>query len=183
MIESCIVIGAGNAGRPVARLLNHQGIEVTIADRQEYDAFSTRRQGMLDILKKEGIKLDLGNKTPDISSFDAVFLAPTIPESAPIRKEIEKYSLQVIDGTYISNIVNEIISMPKIGITGSFGKTTTTTMVTNIFQQAGYRVYQCSSMKWNLISEAIVDDIVKGEYKDCDIAILELPHGTLGRSV
>lgn len=180
MIESCIVIGAGNAGRPVARLLNYQGIRVTIADRQDYDSFSTRRQGMLDILKKEGVNLNLGNDNPDISSFDAIFLAPTIPESAPIRKEIEKYSLQVIDGTFISNIVNKILDMPKIGITGSFGKTTTTTMLTNIFQQAGYKVYQCSSMKWNLVSEAIVDDIIKGEYKDCEIAILELPHGTLG---
>ena len=29
MIKSCIVIGAGNAGRPVARLLNNQGMDVT----------------------------------------------------------------------------------------------------------------------------------------------------------
>ena len=35
-------------------------------------------------------------------------------------------------------------------------------------------------MKWNLVSEAIVDDIIKGEYKGADIAIVELPHGTLG---
>ena len=53
-------------------------------------------------------------------------------------------------------------------------------MLTNIFKAAGYNVYQCSSMKWNLVSEAIVDDIVKGEYIGADIAILELPHGTLG---
>lgn len=180
MINSCVVIGAGNAGRPVARLLNYQGIDVTITDRQQYDDFSTRRQGMLDVLKKEGITLDLGNDNPDISKYDSIFLAPTIPESAPIRKEVEKNSMTIIDRTYISKVVDEIIDMPKIGITGSFGKTTTTTMITNIFQAAGYKVYQCSSMKWNLVSEAIVDDIVKGEYKDCDIAILELPHGTLG---
>ncbi len=180
MINSCVVIGAGNAGRPVARLLNYQGIDVTITDRQKYDDFSTRRQGMLDVLKKEGITLDLGNDNPDISKYDSIFLAPTIPESAPIRKEVENNSLTVIDRTYVSNAVNEIIDMPKIGITGSFGKTTTTTMVTNIFQTAGYKVYQCSSMKWNLVSEAIVDDIVRGEYENCDVAILELPHGTLG---
>lgn len=180
MIKSCIVIGAGNAGRPVARLLNYQGMDVTISDRQKYDDFSTRRQGMLDILKEEGVNLDLGNENPDISGYDAIYLAPTISESAPIYDQIEKHSLEVIDGSYVSSIVNQIIDMPKIGITGSFGKTTTTTMVTNIFQQAGYNVYHCSSMKWNLVSEAIVDDIVKGEYKNCEIAILELPHGTLG---
>lgn len=180
MIKSCVVIGAGNAGRPVARLLNHQGIEVTITDSKEYEQFSTRRQEMLDVLKNEGIQLVLGEKHPNISDFDAIFFAPTIPESAQIRKDAEEYSLKIIDRTYVSNVVNNIINMPKIGITGSFGKTTTTTMVTNIFKAAGFKVYQCSSMKWNLVSEAIVDDIVRGEYKDADIAILELPHGTLG---
>lgn len=180
MIKSCIVIGAGNAGRPVARLLNHQGIEVTITDRQKYEEFSTRRQEMLDVLTNEGVMFDLGVSSPDISGYDAIYLAPTIPKTASIYKEIEKYSLTVIDRKFVSNLVNEIIDMPKIGITGSFGKTTTTTMVTNIFKAAGYDVYQCSSMKWNLVSEAIVDDIVKGEYKGADIAILELPHGTLG---
>ncbi len=180
MIKSCIVIGAGNAGRPVARLLNNQGMDVTITDSQEYDDFSSRRQEMLDVLDNEGITLKLGEKNPDISGYDAIFLAPTIPKSAPIRQDVEKYSLKEIDRTFISNMVNDIIDMPKIGITGSFGKTTTTTMVTSIFKAAGYKVYQCSSMKWNLVSEAIVDDIVRDEYKGADVAILELPHGTLG---
>ncbi|OED30711.1 Mur ligase family protein [Methanosphaera sp. WGK6] len=180
IFNSCLVVGAGNAGRPVARLLNHQGVNVTITDSKTYDEFTTRRQGMLDILKKEGVVLDLGVKTPVIDDFDAVFLAPTIPDTAPIRKEIENQSKIIVTGKTISNIVNEIIDMDKIGITGSFGKTTTTDMLTNIFKAAGFNVYQCSSMKWNLVSEAIVDDIVKGEYKGADIAILELPHGTLG---
>ncbi|WP_455645114.1 Mur ligase family protein [Methanosphaera sp.] len=178
--NSCLVVGAGNAGRPVARLLNHQGVDVTITDAKTYDEFTTRRQGMLDILKKEGVTLDLGVKTPVIDDFDAIFLAPTIPETAPIRKEIENQSKIIVTGKTISNIVNEIIDMDKIGITGSFGKTTTTDMLTNIFKAAGLNVYHCSSMKWNLVSEAIVDDIVRGEYKGADVAILELPHGTLG---
>ena len=38
-------------------------------------------------MENEGVTLDLGNKSPDITKYDAVFLAPTIPESASIRKE------------------------------------------------------------------------------------------------
>lgn len=178
--KSCLVVGAGNAGRPVARLLNHEGIDVTISDSKSFDEFTTRRQEMLTILKNEGVTLELGISSPDIDKYDAVFLAPTIPEQAPIRKQIKEQSKVEITRTIISDIVNRILSMDKIGITGSFGKTTTTDMLTNIFKMAGYNVYQCSSMKWNLVSEAIVDDIVKGEYKGADIAILELPHGTLG---
>ena len=32
----------------------------------------------------------------------------------------------------------------------------------------------------NLVSEAIIDGIVKGKADDCDVAIFELPHGTIG---
>ena len=180
MFKSCLVIGAGNAGRPVARLLNHIGVDVTISDSKTYDEFTNRRKEMLDILDKEGVTLNLGDKEQDISDYEAVFLAPTIPESAPIRKEVDNQSKIIVTRKIISDIVNDILDMDKIGITGSFGKTTTTDMLTHIFKAAGYKVYQCSSMKWNLVSEAIVDDFVRGEYKGADIAILELPHGTLG---
>ena len=178
--KSCLVVGAGNAGRPVARLLNHERVDVTLYDTKSFNDFTTRRQDRLSILEKEGVTLELGTKYPDIGKYDAIFLAPTIPESALIRNEIKKQNKIEITRKTISDIVNKILTMDKIGITGSFGKTTTVNMLTNIFKAAEYDVYQCSSMKWNLVSEAIVDDIVKGEYKRADIAILELPHGTLG---
>ncbi|MBR0473321.1 MAG: UDP-N-acetylmuramoylalanine--D-glutamate ligase [Methanosphaera sp.] len=180
MIKSCIVIGAGNAGRPVARLLNHQGVEVTLSDSKVYEEFTEIRQHMLDVLKGEGVKLELGNSNPDITGYDAIYLAPTIPKTAPIFKQIEENSIEIITRKTISDIINNILDMDKIGITGSYGKTTTTTMITNIFKKAGYKVYQCSSMKWNLVSEALVEDIVNEEYKGANLAILELPHGTLG---
>lgn len=179
-IKKCIIIGAGNAGRPVAKLLNHQGVNVTLTDAKCYEEFTTRRQGLLDVLVGEGVNLDLGVKNPDISGYDAIYLAPTIPADAPIRKEAQENGLTVITRKFVSDIISDIIDMPKIGITGSFGKTTTTAMITSIFQAAGLNVYQCSSMKQNLVSEAIVNDIISGEYRGADIAVLELPHGTLG---
>ena len=38
----------------------------------------------------------------------------------------------------------------------------------------------CSSRMGNLLSETIIDGIVKGLHKKNDIAVLEIPHGTLG---
>lgn len=180
MFKTCLVVGAGNAGRPVARLLNHQKVDVTITDAKTFDEFTQRRQGKLKELEEEGVTLLLGEKSPQIDKYDAIYLAPTIPTTAPIYKQINEQQKEIITRKTISNIINKILTMDKIGITGSFGKTTTTEMLTHIFKAAGYKVYQCSSMKWNLVSEAIVDDIINEEYVDCDIAILELPHGTLG---
>lgn len=179
-IRNCIVIGAGNAGRPVAKILNYVGVDVTMTDTKNLDEFTPRFQEYLKELEVMGITLSLGEKEPDISSFESIYFAPTIPESASIRKLAKEADMKIISHEYISGLIDDILDMDKIGITGSFGKTTTTTMITNIFQAAGYNVYSCSSMKQNLVSEALVNDIIKGEHKGADIAILELPHGTIG---
>lgn len=179
-IKKCIVIGAGNAGRPVAKLLNYVGVEVVMTDTKTMDEFTPRFQDYLRELEQMGITLSLGVKSPDISGFDSIYLAPTIPESAPIRKMANDADIYIVTHEYVSKLIDDILDMDKIGITGSFGKTTTTTMITNIFRAAGYNVYHCSSMKQNLVSEALVNDIIKGEHIGADIAILELPHGTIG---
>jgi UDP-N-acetylmuramoylalanine--D-glutamate ligase len=70
------------------------------------------------------------------------------------------------------------LDLDIIGITGTLGKTSTTHILSEIFKEAGYRVWTCSSRKGNLLSEVIVDGIVKGLHKKNDIAVLELPHGT-----
>ena len=73
-----------------------------------------------------------------------------------------------------------MIPVDIIGITGTMGKTTTTFITTSLFKQAGFKVWSCSSLVNNLVSEAIIDGIVKGKADDCDVAIFELPHGTIG---
>ena len=134
--KNCIVIGAGNAGRPVARLLNHQGVDVTIADSKKYEEFTEIRRDMLDVLKSEGVKLNLGVDNPNISEYEAIYLAPTIPETAPIYEQIKENDITIVTSKTISDLINTIIDMDKIGITGSYGKTTTTTMITHIFKKA-----------------------------------------------
>ena len=158
----CLVIGAGNAGRPVARLLNNQDYDVNLSD------FKTDVQSILKQMEKEGVILDLGNDDPSIEGIDCVYKAPTLPDSAPIAKKVKEANLKVISNEEFSKMVNDLIPVDIIGITGTMGKTTTTFITTSLFKQAGYKVWACS------------DGIVKGKAQNCDIAIFELPHGTIG---
>ena len=131
-------------------------------------------------MENEGIKLDLGNKNPNLDGIEAVYAPPTLPDSAPIAKLIKESDAYVLTNEDFSRIVNDLIPVDIIGITGTMGKTTTTFITTSLFKQAGYKVWSCSSLVNNLVSEAIIDGIVKGKADDCDIAIFELPHGTIG---
>ena len=175
-----LVIGAGNAGRPVARLLNNQNHKVIITDPKELSDFKSDVQRILKQMEKEGVILDLGNKDPSIEGIDKVYMAPSLPESAPIAKKVKLANLDVLTNEDFSKMVNDLIPVDIIGITGTMGKTTTTFITTSIFKQAGYKVWSCSSLDNNLVSEAIIDGIVKGRANGCDIAIFELPHGTIG---
>ena len=175
-----LVVGAGNASRPVARLLNHLGHDVTVTDLKDISEFKIEFQRSLIEIEKEGVKLDMANKDPSIDGFDAVYMPPTLPDSAPIAQKIAKSDLKILTNEEFSVMVNDLIPVDIIGITGTMGKTTTTFITTSLFKQAGFKVWSCSSLVNNLVSEAIIDGIVKGKADDCDIAIFELPHGTIG---
>ena len=175
-----LVVGAGNASRPVARLLNHLGHKVIVTDLKDISEFKIEFQRSLIEMESEGVILDLPNPNPTLDGIDAVYMPPTLPETAPIYKLIKESDVKVLTNEEFSKTVNDLIPTDIIGITGTMGKTTTTFITTSLFRQAGYRVWSCSSLVNNLVSEAIIDGIVKGMADECDIAIFELPHGTIG---
>ncbi|MFZ0441140.1 MAG: Mur ligase family protein [Methanobacterium sp.] len=175
----CIVIGAGNAGRPAARILNHTGNKVILTDRKLIEEFPRAIQKTLKIMEKEGVELMLGSDPSlGVEKVNYVYISPTVPENSPIRKLLKDKQIEVLGNEYISKIINDLLDLDIIGITGTLGKTSTTHILSEIFMEAGYKVWTCSSRMGNLLSEVIVDGIVKGLHKKNDIAVLELPHGT-----
>ena len=175
-----LVVGAGNASRPVARLLNYLGNKVIVTDLKNLTDFKIEFQRSLKEMESEGVILDLNNQNPNLDGIDAVYMPPTLPETAPIAKLINDSDVKILTNEEFSKIVQDLIPVDIIGITGTMGKTTTTFITTSIFKSAGYNVWSCSSLVNNLVSEAIIDGIVKGKANECDIAIFELPHGTIG---
>ena len=175
-----LVVGAGNASRPVARLLNYLGHKVIITDLKELSEFKPIYQTWLHKMEGEGIILDLKNPEPTLDGIEAVYMPPTLPSDAPIAKLIADSDVKVLTNEDFSQMVNDLVPVDIVGITGSMGKTTTTMLITSVFKAAGYNVWSCSSLANNLVSETIIDGIVTGKAQNCDIAIFELPHGTLG---
>jgi UDP-N-acetylmuramoylalanine--D-glutamate ligase len=175
----CIIIGAGNAGRPVARILNHTGNQVIITDRKILEEFPPKVQETIKTIQEEGVELMFGSDaSKGIEKVDYAYISPTVPENSPIRKLLRDKQVKILDNDYVSKVINDILDLDIIGITGTLGKTSTTHILSDIFQSVGYKVWTCSSRMGNLLSEVIVDGIVNGLHKINNIAILELPHGT-----
>ena len=175
----CIVIGAGNAGRPAARILNHTGNKIILTDRKLLEEFPAGSENPQNNGKR-------GNRTS--SGFCMLFkvwkilihayISPTVLENSPIINLLKANQIEILSNKYVSKVINDLLELDVIGITGTLGKTSTTHILSEIFKNAGYKVWTCSSRMGNLLSEVIVEGIIEGLHKKNNIAVLELPHGT-----
>lgn len=177
----CLVIGAGSAGRPVARILNYIGNSILLIDRKKLNEFPKKVQETIKLMENEGVKLapDFNDiKTLESEEIEYAYISPTVTLDAPFKKFLVEKNIKILSNEYISDIINELLEIDTVGITGTLGKTSTTHIISEIFRAAGYKVWTCSSRMGNLFSEVMVDGIVKGLHKNNDVAVLELPHGT-----
>jgi UDP-N-acetylmuramoylalanine-D-glutamate ligase len=178
-----LVIGAGNAGRPAAQLLNYVGNEVRLLDQKKYAELPQKAKSQLINLESSGITLELGEDVDEsIKWADAVFISPNIPERAEvrnlIREEKNNRDLKEISTGDIGRILNSLVIMPIVGVAGTDGKTTTTNMIYHSLKQF-YKPLLFSSLQNSLVIEGLIRLIVSENETDFDVAVLELPHGTI----
>jgi UDP-N-acetylmuramoylalanine-D-glutamate ligase len=181
--KKILVVGAGNAGRPTAQLLNYIGNEIRISDNRSYQKLPEKAKYNLKILEGKGVTLELGeHKKRSLEWAEAVFISPNIPENAEIRKLIreEKKKRKILELTTrdIGNILNSLIEIPIVGVAGTDGKTTTTNMIGHCVKKL-YNPFILSSLEGSLVIESLIDLVTSDEKLKKDLAVIELPHGTI----
>lgn len=181
--KKVLIIGAGNAGRPAAHLLNHLGNEVIISDIKEFEELPKKAKRKIKDLMDMGVAVELGSHMNEHAMWaDVVFISPSVPKKAKIREFIgeceENYEIDEINTKDIGRMINSLIKIPMIGIAGTDGKTTTTNMV-NYTLSDKYETLLFSSLQNSLVIEGLVDFVVENRMKSKDFAVFELPHGTI----
>jgi UDP-N-acetylmuramoylalanine--D-glutamate ligase len=157
-----LILGAARQGLALARWLSLHGARVTLSDsRSEADLRVARES-----LAEYPITWVLGgHPLPLLDSTDVLCLSGGVPLTLPIVAEAKKRGIPLSND---SQVFMEVVPCKTIGITGSAGKTTTTTLVGNMAKNAyGHRAYIGGNIGDPLIH--YVDNM-----KADDIAILEL---------
>lgn len=127
-----VVLGAAESGVGAAVLGKDKGYEVFVSD------MGTIKDCYKAVLDKEGIAWEEGGHTfSRILDADEVVKSPGIPETAPLIVEFRHRQIPVISEI---ELAGRYTDSRMICITGSNGKTTTTSLIYHILLKAGYDV-------------------------------------------
>lgn len=136
MIQKAMVLGLARSGIAASDLLLQRGYAVFACDSKERSAFN----GALDDLEKKGAKLCLGEKEPEklLDGMDILIVSPGIPQTHPIFNAAKEKGVEVMGE--IEYAYRESTGS-LLAVTGTNGKTTTVTLLGEIFKNAGKRTH------------------------------------------
>ena len=127
-----VVLGGGESGVGSAVLAKKKGFDVFLSDMGNIPEKYT------SVLDEWGIPFEQGAHTEDlILNADEVIKSPGIPSTAAMVRKIEEKGIKVISEIEFAGRYD---SAKKVCITGSNGKTTTTSLIYHLLQQAGLNV-------------------------------------------
>ena len=157
-----LILGAARQGLALARWLSLHGARVTLSDMRSADELRVAHQSLAELQ----IDWALGGHPLELlDSTDVLCLSGGVPLTLPIVAEAVKRGIPLSNDT---QIFMEVVPCKTIGITGSAGKTTTTTLVGQMAKNAyGDKAYVGGNIGDPLINH--VDNIKTG-----DVAILEI---------
>ncbi|MBO5812009.1 MAG: UDP-N-acetylmuramoyl-L-alanine--D-glutamate ligase, partial [Bacteroidaceae bacterium] len=146
MAKKIVVLGAAESGVGAAILAQKKGFDVFVSD------FSRIKDFYKEELEKRSIAWEECNHNEEIIlAADEIIKSPGIPNDAPIILKVKEKNIPVISEI---EFAGRYTNAKMICITGSNGKTTTTSLIYHIFKMAGMNVGLAgnigSSLAWQV---------------------------------
>lgn len=154
------VFGIGVSNIPLIKMLRAHGIAVTACDKNTREGLGKTAEE----LEALGVKLHLGEGYMDGIDADLIFRSPGI------RPDVPAFEAAVAKGAKVTSemeVFFDVCPCKKIAVTGSDGKTTTTTIIAKLMEKAGYTVHLGGNIGHPLLAETF-------DMKPEDVAVLEL---------
>ena len=156
------IMGMGVSNTPLIRYLMDLDANITVFDKKTEDELG---KSLMEEYVLQGVQFSLGeNYLDNLHGYDVIFRSPGIrPDIPSIQKEVER-------GAILTSEIEKLIELcpsKVIGVTGSDGKTTTTTLIYMMLKEEGYNCYLGGNIGTPLFAK--IDDMTPE-----DIIVLEL---------
>ncbi len=158
--KTVAVIGIGVSNRPLIELLLSRGVAVTACDKKDRATLGAPAEELVG----KGCRLRLGPDYLKDLTEDVIFRTPGMrPDLPELNAAVERGSTLTSE----MEVFFEVCPCPILAVTGSDGKTTTTTIIAELLRAAGKTVHLGGNIGHPLLSET-------GGMRAGDIAVLEL---------
>lgn len=162
--KTCAVIGIGVSNLPLIDFLCERGAKVVARDKKDITELSKNPALDIETLCAKGVSFITGEGYLDGLCEDIIFKTPGI------RCDNPKIKKAYLDGAYVTSEMEVFLSLCPakiIAVTGSDGKTTTTTLISKLLSEQGLSVYVGGN-----IGRPLLYDVP--EMTPDDFAVLEL---------
>ncbi len=133
--QNILIVGLAREGCVAAQWLAERGARIVISDVRSAEALDEA----LASLASFDIELRLGPQTPALLiGIDAIVVSPGVPQDIPLLVAARQNNIPITSET---RLFAQHCPAPLIGITGSSGKTTTTTLTARMLAQAGFTTW------------------------------------------
>ena len=161
------ILGFARSGYDAAKVLIKRGNQVLINDGK---AMQESDKDKVEELKQLGVEFYFGEHPDDLldSSYDYLIKNPGVPIDHKYVLKANELSIPVINETEMAyRLIPKDKNIKLIGITGTNGKTTTTTLIYNFIKEDGKRVHLAGNIGYPLCSflekleenDIIVDEV------------------------
>jgi UDP-N-acetylmuramoylalanine--D-glutamate ligase len=129
------ILGFGEEGQSIARFLQKQNVDFKIIDIRREDQLN---QEKVQEFKKKGISFQFNSYPDNFGEFDLVIRSPGISMFSAVIEKIRKQNIEISSST---KVFFDMCPCPIIGVTGTKGKSTTSTLVFEMLKREGEDVY------------------------------------------
>jgi UDP-N-acetylmuramoylalanine--D-glutamate ligase len=159
--KNTLVVGLARTGVALARFLAEAGARVTVTDQAPASELTDQRRDLADL----DISEELGVPQPsDVATYDLILLSPGVPPEAPWLAEARRAGVPIWGEL---ELASSFITTPVIAVSGTNGKTTTTTLVGKLLEQSGIRPLVGGNIGTPLIS-------LVSRQQEADFLVLEV---------
>lgn len=159
--KNTAVVGIGVSNIPLIRFLLELGARVSAFDKKNEEQLGE----IAEEFRAKGVKLVLGdNYLDNLTGYEVIFKTPSMRIDSPFLVKAKE------EGTYITSEMEEFVKYcpaKVFGVTGSDGKTTTTSLIYNILKEEGYKTWVGGNIGTPLFAQI-------EEIRETDKVVLEL---------
>jgi len=159
--KSVSIIGAARSGIAAAKLLRKNGFNVFISDSAVASKIS---ENFRNEILESGFEVEFGKHSERVYKSDLIVVSPGVPQNSKVIQTALEKGIDVVSEI---EAASWFCKGKLIAITGTNGKTTTTTLIGEIFKDAGIKTFVCGNI--GLAFSDVVENITEDA-----IAVLEI---------